>query len=430
MPEYYIQDMKISKLWGYRDINLEFKKDVNIIIGPNASGKTTILNLLRFILNADVVNLRGIEFEKIEIDLKGFNDKSKRSIIIESNETGYKFTISKKAYVVDLELLFRHEPSRSTPSVARLYAARYRHRFLDLEQALNQLVKAVWLPVSRRLPISDEEEIRPSSAQLESVDVRLRELMKELQTYRLSLEQKLSLQYKDFEKEVLSEILYSKEYDQLGSTRSMEIPKQEDKEQLIRAFQVAGLLDSSMKKRIEEHFNAATEALKNYDIYAKTQKGTEKSFPFDFLFIMPLIRRTKSIVQYARKLEEDRNTLFEPIMTFEKLVNSYLKPKIVSIQDNGEIIINSPAQQNLLPHMLSSGEKQILILLIQAIVRENEPVIYVVDEPELSLHVTWQENLLKSLMQLTKQIQIIVATHSPDIVGPYKDRVIDLGKIQ
>jgi predicted ATP-dependent endonuclease of OLD family len=428
MAEYYIQDMKINKLWGYRDINLEFKKDVNIIIGPNASGKTTILNLLRYIFSADFVNLRGIEFEKIEIGLKSFDEKSKRSITVQSNEIGYKFSISQKTYDVDLESLLRHEPSRSSFSAARLYAARYRHRFVDLEQALNQLVKAVWLPVSRRLPISDDEELRPNSAQLESVDVRLRELLKELQTYRLSLEQKLSLQYKDFEKNVLSEILYSKEYDQLGNL-SMDMPKPEEKAQLLRAFQVAGLLDSSMKKRIDEHFKVATQAVNTLGKFVNQPEGANKGIPLEPIFIMPLIRRTKSIVQYARKLEEDRNILFEPINTFVKLVNSYLNPKTVSIQDSGEIFIQSPTQQILSPHMLSSGEKQILILLIQAIVRESEPIIYVADEPELSLHVTWQENLLKSLMQLTKQIQIIVATHSPDIVGPYKDRVIDLGKI-
>ncbi len=149
------------------------------------------------------------------------------------------------------------------------------------------MVKAVWLPVSRRLPISDEEEIRPGPAQLELVDVRLRDLIKELQTYRLSLEQKLSLQYKDFEKNVLSEILYSKEYDQLG-TLSMEMPTPKDKEQLLRAFQVAGLLDSSMKKRIEEHFSAATEAKNNFGTYAKLPEEPKKIFPIDFLFIMTL----------------------------------------------------------------------------------------------------------------------------------------------
>ena len=75
---------------------------------------------------------------------------------------------------------------------------------------------------------------------------------------------------------------------------------------------------------------------------------------------------------------------------------------------------------------LSSGEKQIMILLTQALLSERDPVIYIADEPELSLHVTWQENLLKSLTTLAGSCQFIIATHSPDIVAEFGDNVIDL----
>ena len=68
-----------------------------------------------------------------------------------------------------------------------------------------------------------------------------------------------------------------------------------------------------------------------------------------------------------------------------------------------------------------------MILLTQALLWEDKPVVYVADEPELSLHVTWQAKFLDSIVDLGKQIQIIVATHSPDIVGPFADKVIDLG---
>ena len=50
MRNYFIESFKITKLWGYRNIDLTFNNDVNILIGPNGSGKTTILNLLYFYL--------------------------------------------------------------------------------------------------------------------------------------------------------------------------------------------------------------------------------------------------------------------------------------------------------------------------------------------------------------------------------------------
>ena len=50
MRNYLIESFKITKLWGYRDIDLTFNRDVNCLIGVNGSGKTTILNLLLFYL--------------------------------------------------------------------------------------------------------------------------------------------------------------------------------------------------------------------------------------------------------------------------------------------------------------------------------------------------------------------------------------------
>lgn len=423
MTNYYIQSLHIQRLWGIRDINLLFKKDVNIIIGPNASGKTTILNLLRYILTFDLMQLKDIDFEKVEIGFKNFEDNSTRTIVVQTTATGYRFTVSKKSYDIEFDPLLRDVKNLSVSVRMR---AKMRWKNTELEQALSEIVKAVWLPVSRRLPIQDDDDTRIQYLNLESVDVRLRDLIGDLKGYRLGLEAKLSMQYKDFEKKVLQEILYSKEYDQIGSF-PMDIPKPEDKRQLLSAFQVAGLLDPTMQKRIDEHFSAAEDAINEIKKYANNK--IENKTAVDFLFIMPLIRRTKSIIQYARLLEDDRNKLFAPLRKFEEIVNTFLQPKRIEIEDTGDVKIHSPMQQNILPTMLSSGEKQILILLIQALVREDEPVVYVADEPELSLHVKWQENLLKSLTQLTKQIQIIVATHSPDIVGPYNDRVIDLGKM-
>ena len=77
---------------------------------------------------------------------------------------------------------------------------------------------------------------------------------------------------------------------------------------------------------------------------------------------------------------------------------------------------------------LSSGEKQILILLTQALLSEKDPVVYVADEPELSLHVDWQEKLLGALTQLAGRCQFIVATHSPDIASGFGDKIIDLAR--
>jgi len=146
------------------------------------------------------------------------------------------------------------------------------------------------------------------------------------------------------------------------------------------------------------------------------------------ILVVPLIGRTKAMVEYARKLEEDREHIFYPLRRYEDTVNSFLNDKSVNVDESGNLKIESSLSSDLGSRHLSSGEKQILILLTQALLRVDKPVVYIADEPELSLHVTWQEKLLESLVTLGGQIQVIVATHSPDIVGKFQDKVIDLGR--
>jgi len=66
----------------------------------------------------------------------------------------------------------------------------------------------------------------------------------------------------------------------------------------------------------------------------------------------------------------------------------------------------------------------LLIILGQSLLQEYSNHVYIADEPELSLHVDWQEKLVSNLKNLNPNSQIIFATHSPDIVGNFYDSII------
>ena len=223
-------------------------------------------------------------------------------------------------------------------------------------------------------------------------------------------------------------ILYSREHDQPDSIPSS-LPTKAEKEQLRRAFEAAGLLDEQMEIRIADHFTTAEEALKRI-------RGKKANWDLKDILVLPLIGRTQSMVNYAGELEKDRESIFASLRRYEDIVNSFLNEKSVKVDESGQLNIQSNSPSGLNPRFLSSGEKQILILLTQALLRADKPVVYMADEPELSLHVVWQEKLLESLVKLGRQtnapssdqMQIIVATHSPDIVAKFRDKVIDLGK--
>ncbi len=68
---------------------------------------------------------------------------------------------------------------------------------------------------------------------------------------------------------------------------------------------------------------------------------------------------------------------------------------------------------------LSSGEQHELVLFYELLFRVIPGSLILIDEPELSLHVVWQEQFLKDVQQVTQltDIDIILATHSPDIIS-------------
>ena len=431
MHNYFIESFKITKLWGDRDINLTFNRDVNVVIGPNASGKTTILNLLHSILSADVPKLFDVNFEQAEIKLREFKGRSVRTITARADapDNVLEIRVGKNKFLLDIDAIsrrrfpvhYREETGRIT---RRTLPPHLRRRIVpdELYDELTALVPLVWLPVSRRLPVTEDEEERYTRPRdLESVDARLQELLEGLSHYYSRLNAELSERYKAFEHQVLSVILYSKEHDQL-KLLPPSLPTETEKKQLLGAFEAASLLDEQMKIRINDHFDAAKAALE------RMHKSKDVGVELEDILVLPLIGRTKDMVKYARELEEERERIFAPLRRYEETVNSFLNNKSLQVDDSGQLKIKSFSSSDLDSRHLSSGEKQILILLTEALLRVDKPVVYIADEPELSLHVTWQEKLLESLVTLGGKIQVIVATHSPDIVGKFQDKVINLGE--
>lgn len=423
VQKFYLESVEISGLWGLRDIELALEPDVNILIGENGTGKTTILNLIHLSLTGDVPRLARYTFDSVRLSLKEFGGRHVRTISIERQEPGLVFKVGRERFPIPL--------SKREMEIRRISIRHHQYRLLRDELA--QLTDTIWLPVSRRLPIPDEDE-RSFEAysrhhpRLESVEERLRAVLESLRDYRVRLEASLGQIYKDFERRVLAAILYDPKLDKFDDLRIQSL-SDEDKKQLIRAFAAADLLTPEMEKQIDAHFKKAESVVKE----------AGEGIGIDDVLILPLVVRTKKLAEFARELEAQRESIFARLESYVNIVNEYLTGKRINVNDSGRLVItetpvtkihreekSGDLERQLKPTDLSSGEKQILIMLTSALVKSDEATIYLADEPELSLHVTWQARLIESLTKLSDRSQLIVATHSPDIVGDYVDRVIRL----
>ena len=84
-----------------------------------------------------------------------------------------------------------------------------------------------------------------------------------------------------------------------------------------------------------------------------------------------------------------------------------------------------------MPYQLSSGEKQLLVILLTVLVEDQLPYVLFMDEPEVSLHVEWQQTLIDSIMKLNPNLQIILTTHSPAVVmNGWLDKVTEVSEIE
>ncbi|MBR5476646.1 MAG: ATP-binding protein [Bacteroidaceae bacterium] len=101
---------------------------------------------------------------------------------------------------------------------------------------------------------------------------------------------------------------------------------------------------------------------------------------------------------------------------FQDLIDELFAPTAKTIvRDSNEIFFNQYGEK-IPPYILSSGEKQLLVIMLTALVQENRPAVLFMDEPEISLHIEWQQKLISLIRTLNPNVQIILCTHSPAII--------------
>jgi ABC-type cobalamin/Fe3+-siderophores transport system ATPase subunit len=121
---------------------------------------------------------------------------------------------------------------------------------------------------------------------------------------------------------------------------------------------------------------------------------------------------------YKNRFIEQINTLFAD------------SKKRIDFDKNNAIIFRNHYDQSFSVYELSSGEKQMLIILLNVLIQENQPSIILMDEPELSLHLAWQLDLIELIQNLNDNAQLIIVTHAAGVFNKgWKDKITKMGDI-
>ena len=114
-------------------------------------------------------------------------------------------------------------------------------------------------------------------------------------------------------------------------------------------------------------------------------------------------------------------------------MNKFNENKEILInKDDGIIIRQKPNNEEVALKFLSSGEQQEIVLLYNLIMKGEKNKLILIDEPEISLNVSWQREFLNDMKKIVEinGFSILVATHSPQIINDNWDMVETLGELE
>ena len=116
-----------------------------------------------------------------------------------------------------------------------------------------------------------------------------------------------------------------------------------------------------------------------------------------------------------KEIQSIKDNTNPKIIILQDLLNKYMMNKEIEVTPMGLLIKSKGDSQNIPLNSLSSGEKKLLVIFMHCLFNEDVPII--IDEPEISLSIIWQENILPDLLEKTNVKQVIVATHSSAVIS-------------
>lgn len=222
-----------------------------------------------------------------------------------------------------------------------------------------------------------------------------------------------------------------------------EIPnkmKDEIRKVILNYSAIASQLDSTYPNRLFKATKTITQE-DFWDTFSEIVTKQEKIQQYNLIKDLKIKAPKNFKKEYATALKiylEDTNEklsvfddLIEKLTIFVETLNSKLNYKEVVISSEYGLQVKK-GEEILALNALSSGEQQMITLYFELIFGIKDNVILIIDEPEISLHVAWQRELMSDFNKIISlkdgNLNIIIATHSPQVINNNWDSIIDLGE--
>lgn len=425
-----IKQLVISKLHSHIDYDIKFNEDVTFLYGDNGCGKTTILNILTSVITGKVYELAQYQFEMISIEYKSANEKKNIKVGKSNDLDTLILYYNNNKFDIEIQnvRIINRQPDDAY-DIERMYFNEYP----VLSEVKNEF-SYIYLPLNRNGNFNSETDL-PFSRRMRRVhnvsqyysDVTLIDVLGLVKDAYNRINFKLSKINENFSEELLKSFLdienISNSHQLLSYAQTL---NQHDiskiKSEYTDVLKTIKKWDSNTERKITVFFDSLLNDI------SENQNG----FTIEILFKLSELIKITNVIEKAGTIEQTKIKVSQPISNFLKTVNKFINSKTtkkeILIDNDGQIYLKTPYKKRIDLQQLSSGEKQIVTFFAYLIfgLQDTKQGIFIVDEPELSLHLQWQRQFVDTILELTPDIQLIFATHAPEIIGRHRNKAFKL----
>ena len=435
--------------WFDHKIPLNLDERITIITGPNGFGKTMILRIINALFSLQVGDLERLPFRELNVsfdddsslrvarrdpprDTKRWQGQSNLEFQYATSTEPLESFIPPESISEEGIPFLVHAIEQMIPSLDQVGATQWFDSrtgdVLDLEEVFAEYGDQ--LP-SRRQP-SDRSPVVPGWLENIRESTPVRFIGTERLTHPSSFEAPTRRGRRSYYRN-LPERTVRKYSDILG---------QMIQQKLTEYATLSQSLDRTFPARLVEEPNNPTLTLE--ELRRKLQEVEEKRSRIVAAGLLVEEREGLS-VPIINALDESRqivlsvyasdaleklsvfDELYARVNSLKRIANTRFLNKQVSVSSAG-LKVTALNGSDLELEMLSSGEQHELVLLYDLLFGVAKNSLIMIDEPELSLHVEWQEQVLFDLQEMAKlsDFHVLLATHSPQIIGDNWDLTVDL----
>ena len=402
---------------------------MSLLYGDNGTGKTTILNLVFHLLSSDLD--RGHKSRIASVPFRNFTVTMSDETTVFASRTLDHLTGN-----FELGLSLRDVPPQRVeievdPETGRVPTQLAPSELAPLLRKIAEFVPAVFYLGDDRtlegdtLPETDRRTLRGSMLSHFEEERRF-SIDRGLGEPRLAI---LNESIRRMQQQLYVELAHA-------STRGEADARQ------IYAEILASIASASASADVEPHEKTALERdLRELETISREFEAfhlgpaidaaplSESLYRADDLTLPIVAQVLRSFLNGQRARLNALNVLYKKMHTFVSITNDYLADKQIELDITKGVSIHVPSGE-LDPTLLSSGEQHLLLLFLNVFASSEESRLFIIDEPELSLNVKWQRQLVESLMELTdnSECQFLLATHSIELLSKHSDYVVKLSR--